>query len=64
MYLITKHITRFNGFHSDIPVGVCSTMEDAKKCIETLNASSNDSVHSNPDEVEQFIYRKIDVLDI
>lgn len=59
MYLITKHTTRLNGVHTDIPIGICSDIETAKKCVQKLNESLK---HSEELALEQFIYREIEVL--
>ena len=64
MYLISKHITRFNGFHSDIPLGYVETKEEAQECIDALNKASQTHIATNPAEIEQFLYKQIQKLDI
>ena len=62
MYLITKHITRFDGFHSDIVIGYVETQEEAKKCINELNKAAHEHNEDNMGGIGQYLYKKIEKL--
>lgn len=62
MYIILKHITRFDGFHSDIILGYVNNIEAAKECIEQLNKTAHEHEEDNLGGIGQYLYKKIENL--